>query len=56
MIQLSSDGLDLSPEEYSQLLLKLSNNGIEADVYSRGGVVGNLEERMAALLGKEMCV
>ncbi len=56
-LQFRSDGLNLSPAEYARLLADISERcGIEVDDYSRGGVVAELEERMAALLGKEAAV
>jgi threonine aldolase len=56
-VQLRSDGLDLSPGDYARLLARLAvEPGIEADDYSLGGVVSELERRMASLLGKEMAV
>src|ERR1700738_2576982 len=52
-----SDGLALSPAEYSRLLVRLAEErGIAADEFSREGIVAELEERMAALLGKEMAL
>ena len=49
-----SDGLALSPAEYANLLARLAEiDGIAVDEFSRDGVVARLEERMAALLGKE---
>lgn len=57
IVQLRSDGLALSPASYSRLLARLAETGgIAADDYSRDGVVGELETRMAALLGKEAAV
>ncbi len=51
------DGFPLTPLEYSQLLATLaSKNEIASDNYSRGGIVEQLETRMAALLGKESAV
>jgi threonine aldolase len=47
------DGIPLEPEEYASLLAKLRP---AADEYSRGGVVEQLEVRMADLLGKEAAV
>lgn len=56
-VKFTRDGLDFSPSEYSLLLKELSNNyGIEADSYSRNGIVKKLEDRMAAILGKESAV
>jgi threonine aldolase len=57
IVHFRSDGLALSPGEYSQLLVRLAaERGIGADEFSRAGVVAELEQRMAALLGKEMAV
>src|SRR3954470_24122409 len=56
-VQLRSDGLALSPADYARLLGRLADApGIEADEYSRHGVVASLEARFAALLGKDMAV
>src|SRR3954454_12816005 len=56
-IQFRSDGLGLSPAEYARLLTEIAETReIAVDDYSRGGVVAELEERMAALLGKETAV
>ena len=53
-VHFRSDGLALSPAEYARLLARLAEEGgIAADEFSREGVVAELEERMAALLGKE---
>ena len=57
IVQLRLDGLALAPACYARLLARLAEtSGIAADDYSRGGVVGVLETRMAALLGKEAAV
>ena len=57
VVQFRSDGLGLSPAEYARLLAEIAERrGIDVDDYSRGGVVAELEERMAALLGKEAAV
>jgi threonine aldolase len=54
IVHFRSDGLALSPAEYARLLVQLAEeSGIAADEFSREGVVVELEERMAALLGKE---
>jgi threonine aldolase len=56
-VHFRSDGIGLSPIEYAQLLARLAEDGgIAADEFSREGAVATLEERMAALLGKEMAV
>jgi threonine aldolase len=51
----TGDGIPHSPEEYSNLLQKLSG-GIQPDDYSLGGIVAKLEENVAASLGKESAV
>src|SRR5260370_19193975 len=56
-VHFRSDGLALPPAEYARLLLQLAEErGIAADEFSREGVVVELEQRMAALLGKEMAL
>lgn len=56
-VHFRSDGLSLSPAEYARLLVQLTEErGIAADEFSREGVVLELEQRMAALLGKEMAL
>lgn len=57
LVQFRSDGLALSPAEYAALLAEIAaGRGIAIDDYSRGGVVAELEARMAAWLGKEAAV
>lgn len=57
IVQLRTDGLALSPASYARLLTHIAETrGIATDDYSQGGVVGELEARMAALLGKETAV
>ena len=57
IVQFRSDGLGLSPAEYARLLGEIADRrGIDTDDYSRGGVVAELEAKMAALLGKEAAV
>src|SRR6516225_2932985 len=56
-IHFRSDGLSLSTVEYARLLTRLSeNDGIAVDEFSRDGVVARLDERVAAMLGKETAV
>ncbi len=51
------DGLNLTPVEYASLLMKLADeNKIKPDYYSNGGVVEELENKFAKLLGKESAV
>jgi threonine aldolase len=49
------DGLRHTPAEYAQILSQLTAN-LTPDSYSQGGVVEQLEARMASLLGKEIAV
>jgi threonine aldolase len=57
IVQFRSDGLNPSPAAYGRLLAEIAETrGIDVDDYSRGGVVAELEIRMAALLGKEVAV
>jgi threonine aldolase len=51
----TGDGIPHTPQEYSDLLKKLSG-GITPDSYSREGVVATLEAKVAAALGKEAAV
>ena len=52
-VHFRSDGLALSPVEYTRLLFQLAEDeGIAVDEFSRGGVVARLEEAMAAILGR----
>jgi threonine aldolase len=57
VVQFRSDGLGLSPAAYARLLAEIAETrGIAADDYSLGGVVTELEARMAELLGKEAAI
>jgi threonine aldolase len=56
-VRLSGDGLGLNPAEYAALLHRLlDEKGIVPDSYSLGGVVEELEERCARVLGKERAI
>ncbi len=56
-VKLFGSGLSLTPAEYVDLLQKIiDDKGIEADSYSRGGVVEELETKMAEALGKERAI
>jgi threonine aldolase len=56
-VRLSGDGLGLSPLEYSTLLHRLiDEKGIVPDSYSLGGVVEQLEDECARVLGKERAI
>ena len=51
------DGTELTPKEYADLLMKLVDEGkIKIDNYSKGGIVEELENKFATLLGKESAV
>ena len=51
------DGLYHSPMEYSTLLMKMADEGkIKEDYYSNDGVVAELENKFAKLLGKESAI
>jgi threonine aldolase len=53
-INFTSDGLGLDPREYVTLLHEASKaRKLEADYYSNGGCVRDLEQKFAQLLGKE---
>lgn len=56
-INFTTDGLGLTPQEYSSQLNRLAEEAkINADYYSRGGTVEELEQQFARLLGKESAV
>lgn len=51
------DGVKLDPQEYTKLITKLVDEGkVKPDYYSNGGVVEELENKFAAILGKESAV
>ncbi|MGB2869192.1 MAG: beta-eliminating lyase-related protein [Bacteroidota bacterium] len=57
VVKFTTDGLDFSPAEYASVLQELSaGRGIKVDNYSLGGVVAELEQQFAQLLGKESAV
>ena len=56
-VHLSGDGLALTPVQYSRLLARICDErGIAPDSYSIGGVVEELEQQFARVLGKERAV
>lgn len=56
-VKFTRDGIDLNPMEYAELLTKIaSEKGISVDSYSNGGIVNELEQKFADLLGKESAV
>ena len=51
------DGISLNPIEYSRLLARVvEEKNIQPDSYALGGAIGQIEERFAAILGKEQAV
>jgi threonine aldolase len=56
VVRLTGDGLGLTTAQYARLLMQLADRGIAEDDYILGGVVEELEVRMAKLLGKERAV
>ena len=54
-VQANGDGIHHTPAEYAALLQRIAPT-VEADDYSRGGVVARLEESVASALGKETAV
>jgi len=57
LVDFSVDGLGLTPREYAADLAALAeDSSIEIDSYSLGGTVAKLEQRFAALLGKERAI
>ena len=56
-VRMTGDGLDLTAGDQARLLTRLADEGrIDRDSYSNGGTVHQLEEQVAALLGKERAV
>ena len=56
-IHFLGDGIGLNPQEYSTLLASLVADGrVTSDAYSQGGVVRDLENHFAHILGKESAV
>ena len=57
VVKFTTDGLDFNPAEYASLLQEItSERAIKADNYSLGGVVEELEQQFARLLGKESAI
>ena len=53
-LHMGSDGIPLTPHEYSQLLTRLtSGRNVAVDYYSVGGIVAEFEGQAARMLGKE---
>jgi threonine aldolase len=56
-VHFTGDGIPLTPAAHAKLLARLTEEkNIAPDSYSRDGIVAELEQRMAALLGKETAV
>ena len=56
-VRMTGDGLGLTAADQARLLTRLADDGrIDRDSYSNGGTVEELEQRAAALLGKERAV
>ena len=56
-VRMTGDGLGLTAGDQARLLSRLVDEGrIDRDSYSNGGTVRELEEHVAALLGKERAV
>jgi len=56
-VRMTGDGLGLTAGDQARLLGQLADEGrIDPDSYSNGGTVQQLEEQVAALLGKERAV
>jgi threonine aldolase len=57
VVRLNGDGLGLTPAQYARLLTRLlDENAMTPDSYSLGGVVEQLEEQCARVLGKERAI
>jgi threonine aldolase len=56
VVRFTGDGLSLTPLQYAHVLGGLARQHLVADSYTLGGVVEELEARMAALLGKERAI
>ena len=54
-VHMDTDGVDLTPQEFADLLQRLAG-GVTPDEYSLGGEVEKLETQFAKLLGKEQAV
>jgi len=56
-VRFDTDGLGLTPREYSSMLKEMALDGkINPDYYSLGGSIEELERQFARLLGKESAV
>jgi threonine aldolase len=56
-VRFFGDGVSLTPTEYTRLLAELTESeSFEPDVYATGGIIEELEQKFAQLLGKETAV
>ena len=56
-VNFTRDGLDFAPGDYARLLSEIDKaTPIEPDSYGNGGIIAQLEEKIAAKLGKEAAV
>jgi threonine aldolase len=56
-VDFGSDGLGLDPREYAALLHEAASGAdLQADSYSNGGLVAQLEQKFASLLGKQAAI
>jgi threonine aldolase len=55
-VQFTRDGLDLNPQEYSELLTEITKKENIVDNYSQFGVVEALENKFSDLLGMESSI
>jgi len=57
IVRLSGDGLGLTPKQYAAVLTRiLDERGVAPDSYALGGVVEELEQQFARVLGKERAI
>jgi len=57
IVRLSGDGLGLTPKQYAAVLTRiLDERGVAPDSYALGGVVEELEQEFARVLGKERAI
>jgi threonine aldolase len=57
LVRLSGDGLGLTPKQYAAVLTQiLDERGVAPDSYTLGGVVEELEQQFARVLGKERAI
>jgi len=52
-VNFTSDGLEFNTSEYAAVLQQATNRDLEPDYYSNNGVIAQLEQKFASLLGKQ---